>query len=526
MASPNVNFSDRGLLTKTKSVDAISAQFLLGGVAEMEISDEYAFPSKGNQNSSHYAGMEFQEIQTRAARKFAEATGVDKMVEEEALSSIADFEVGGGGSKHRRYAVEDVIKRRSKKSAPDAVSFSGRVVEDAPKSSAGRDRCTDEDIAKIEACREELKLASWRSHGMVDCGCCGLDFQSAADPSESARAVLVIKIRRRARGVRHRRLWAALRSAVSVGVAFRLIYDLRCPQPGITFMNDLIKFHEEHMAQLTKHLKCMAFLVRESIATATTQRMFGKLVEARPQDCPCAVVHSPKAADSFFQLKLGSTDVFSGTSSRDSFVSLVNVRETTGKDRHSTASVSHCYAVLAPVSRSQDTTLITHCEEGSASPASQGLQTLRALKAKDDAFGCDSSGSQPVSFYALPNGDVRVVQSLPAVVTVEQTVDSANSFGMVEDPSFAPDRSDSRRPSIHGSPTNDDAMHNFVLKFECKTDVLQQLRGTHFHVGELIVDAEMQSMQQPVAIPGKPNNRSCLAAFVAILCSTNGGRKR
>jgi hypothetical protein len=86
------------------------------------------------------------------------------------------------------------------------------------------------------------------------------------------------------------------------------------------------------------------------------------------------------------------------------------------------------------------------------------------------------------TFHMLPNGDVRVIQSPPRDIMLQaddERMQAKPQEGAVTEAHAAV-----------GLPGEDSST---VVRFECPREHLQLLIGAHFHVGELAVDADLES---------------------------------
>jgi len=99
-----------------------------------------------------------------------------------------------------------------------------------------------------------------------------------------------------------------------------------------------------------------------------------------------------------------------------------------------------------------------------------------------------SPSSKAPTLHTLPNGDVRVIQCAPKDILVNDQAHSRQTSEMqttISKMSFA-----SSVASFADLPQLD------TLNLKCSRQQLQKLVGAYFHVGELVVDAEMEACRQ------------------------------
>jgi len=143
------------------------------------------------------------------------------------------------------------------------------------------------------------------------------------------------------------------------------------------------------------------------------------------------------------------------------FVSVVNIKEDTPGAR--VDGISYCLAFLAPL-----------------------------LPCPWDASNIEST------LHVLPNGDVRVIQSPADDVMMCSATDTVSN--------------------------ERDEMPLSALKFEGSSQDLEQLIGAHFHIGELIADADIESRNRrraSVHLDSKVSMKGCWdVAFkvIALIC--------
>uniref|UniRef100_A0A7S1KY12 Uncharacterized protein n=1 Tax=Alexandrium catenella TaxID=2925 RepID=A0A7S1KY12_ALECA len=300
---------------------------------------------------------------------------------------------------------------------------------------------------------EDQETQLWEELAKVDCGCCELSFRKC-DPALPGLACLDIRLNSKRRPSLQW-LFAGLERILNLGINFVATYDFRSQSPAPTFTQALAAFWKEHRDQSTQCLKSTALLVKDSIFDTASQRPISGFIQACALGCPFLVCHNEAAAHEFF--KVGTTRPPQMQEEADlPFVSVVDVQEAparaTARQGRVAADPLTCIASLAPLRSSTGT-----------------------RGAYKDAH----------TFHVLPNGDVRVIQSPPGDVVLRGDawlrqgggVRQPNSGVATEPPSTA----------------LDGAAAVAALKFECPREQLQQLIGTHFHLGELVIDAEIES---------------------------------
>uniref|UniRef100_A0A7S4SVR6 Uncharacterized protein n=1 Tax=Alexandrium monilatum TaxID=311494 RepID=A0A7S4SVR6_9DINO len=287
----------------------------------------------------------------------------------------------------------------------------------------------------------------------VDCGCCMLSLRSGG-PALPGLACLDIRLNNTMRR-NLEWLFQRLITVLSLGIDFVVTYDFRSQPPAPTFTQALAEFWKEHEDQCAQRLKSTALLVKDSIFDTAMQRPIGGFIQACALGCPFLVCHGQAAAQEFFQAgasKASQTQEIAGLP----FVSVVDVQEApqpaTARPGLLEAGAASCIASLAPLRP--------------RSPLGGAYQ---------DAH----------TFHMLPNGDVRVIQSPPGDVVLQ-----GGSWHQ---------QGEGKRPPRQGAADSSAALASngasvvAALKFACPRDQLQQLIGAHFHLGELVIDAEIES---------------------------------
>lgn len=225
------------------------------------------------------------------------------------------------------------------------------------------------------------------------------------------------------------------------------------------------KVFEQNRERLARHAKTVALLISDNIYEAGAKTISGRIIRSFLPGCPAIVCHCEHIAKEFFS---------ESSAISNEFVSVVAIKE--GKDDSQAAGPSGplSHAVIKP--------------------------TVRKSGSEVDA-----------TMHILPNGDVRVIQT-PA----SDVVKCKEIYGKQHKAVGLQLKSTGRSSTLA------------AITFKCRKEHLEPLIGTHFHVGELIADAEAESTgrQQSVlkvhckaeASPQPLETRSCFtSALHAIL---------
>lgn len=311
----------------------------------------------------------------------------------------------------------------------------------------------------------------------VECGYCTISFEPSS-PWLPSIAHLSVRVQRRARGVRHRRLWAAIEQALSADTDFVMTYDLRThKQLGPGFLLDLVLVQREHIQQLMKRVKAVVFLVKENLFVAVAKRFLsdlGGLMKRYMSLCPFSICHSEFAASEFFRLCLEPRDPLREEEAFElekSFVTLTQVIDLPDQN---------VGALSAPTSLAW----FSPCSTEQTAPGSNGSSPSAGH------LGEQLCSDDP-SFFTLPNGDVMVIQNTPDGV-VKKPLHEQVDGGFCEDKTDGQSRASGTSDHKEGG----DAPAVFALKFACPVVFLQPCVGVHFHLGEIMADAEMESLSQ------------------------------
>jgi hypothetical protein len=225
------------------------------------------------------------------------------------------------------------------------------------------------------------------------------------------------------------------------GARFVISYDFRICAPSPQIAQAFWQLHQEHAEQFSKQLKSIVLLVADNLFTLACQGTLGTFLKAvRLPKCPRAIFHRGDIAKEFFrELLLGSDERTAD------FVAVARINKA-AKNEPGVAET--CVATLSPMEGSQEAT-----DSRIKADVAYVAQHLPIL-------------------YRLDNGDVRVIQSVANDVMLQQQL--------------APAMTDVAKV---GSPKSDlQALE--ALKFRCPLVKLQPFVGTHFHVGELAIDAD------------------------------------
>mmetsp|Transcript_43081 Transcript_43081/g.133325 ORF Transcript_43081/g.133325 Transcript_43081/m.133325 type:complete len:422 (+) Transcript_43081:143-1408(+) len=324
--------------------------------------------------------------------------------------------------------------------------------------------------ASLPELTEEHTL--WSELAEVDCGCCILSLRRGG-LSLPGLASLQIRLESKSSRGRQARpsvewLLPILSRVLSAGIDFVVTYDFRSHSPAPLFAQGLANFFEEHREQWAGHSKSAAVLVKDSLFDTASQGPLRGFIQACSLGCPVVVCHGEAAAEEFFRSGPAGPPPPQDTDVTP-FVSVVHVQEADNPSNGgvNTPDPSSCIASLAP---------------------------LRPSAGSPDSY------SDAHTFHVLPNGDVRVIQSPPRDVVLR--VDSMGKKR--EEAARGGQRPDGAAgpgvpaevlsfPAFAVSGNNSTSSAVAALKFECPTEQLQPLVGAHFHLGELVIDAEIES---------------------------------
>lgn len=306
----------------------------------------------------------------------------------------------------------------------------------------------------------------------ADCGCCLLSLRES-EPGLHGLGVLEISPSRRGQSEAEGSLAfsSMLLSVLSTSSYFAVLYDFRSQAPEPCFVDSLGLLWKEHAHLWAGRMKFAALLVTDNLFHAAASGAVVALLQAQQAlSCSFVVCHAKAAAEEFFQVGWDDLQANEPDVQGDApFVSVVEVED----DVNATAqacSRGGCRACLAP---------------------------LRP-----------GSGDAEHTFHMLPNGDVRVIQSAPGDVVVKRK---------------APKQPGPKAAGAQACGAASTATMRSV-KFQYSTERLQKLIGTYFHVGELVIDAEYDSLlrcgagaiRTPLIAPQKVN-RGCLGGVQFLL---------
>jgi hypothetical protein len=261
------------------------------------------------------------------------------------------------------------------------------------------------------------------------CGCCNLSFECGGS---APLGHLIIKFKN-GRMFKHsdtELLLSSLERVLNARTNFAVTYDFRKGHPSPKLAMSIGSFIYEHRESWQRFAMTMALLIAGNIFVACARGVIGSFIKMWLPGCPAIVCHCDKIAGEFFMANTTSSTI------EHEFVSVVNVQEHLPGAR--VEGSRHCLAFLAPLL----------------------------------PWNSSKIGS---ALHVLPNGDVRVIQSLADNDLMCSTSDkAAHTIG--DTPSALP-----------------------ALKFEGSQQDLEQLIGAHFHIGELIADADIESRNLKLA---------------------------
>mmetsp|Transcript_118547 Transcript_118547/g.335368 ORF Transcript_118547/g.335368 Transcript_118547/m.335368 type:complete len:356 (-) Transcript_118547:121-1188(-) len=289
----------------------------------------------------------------------------------------------------------------------------------------------------------------------VACEDCTLSFTNGG-PQLPGLASLVIRIGRSEHSPSHKapgcdRFRDAVDRVLGARRDFVLTWDFRGMSPSRSLSKVLANFSGDRRARLSERAKSAAMLVQDNIFTAATLGVVGSFVEACIPGCPFLVCHGEAAAEEFFRTSAGFC-----AAACPAFVSVTDVRSARNDASGFTQS---CVASLAPLV--------------SKSTTAEG----RPKKCAE---------AQP-TFHVMPNGDLRVIQSPPPDIVFGRPLEDPVSAGVGPTEQRVP------RPLPSGI-SDCDLAGVAALMFKGHLETLRHLIGAHFHVRELVIDAEMESI--------------------------------
>lgn len=353
-------------------------------------------------------------------------------------------------------------------------------------------------MRSADASREAAKHAEaeqltcmWAQYGKVDCGDCVLSFRPlelGAWHSEdevglgdfSNLSHLVIRSRWRLnfnREAARKQLRSALRRVLDSDTPFVATLDFRGYGSEATkggceagWAKDLRDFCAKHSAEWNRSLQAAAVLMEARLFEVAARGSVGAFCQAALAPSPFVICHSESVAAEYFRATLDGDEALASIMpvppsmiacppeyrppSPLDFVAIAGVFEvpTARKSRGGTRTTA--IASLKPLLPPQ-------------------LEGLVAPGTPPQDVEAPSVQVRPV-YNVLPNGDVRVVQSPARDVLLMPRADTvaAEAMKAVADSTIS------------------------ALKFECAAATLQLLVGAHLHLGELMIDAEVESMRR------------------------------
>jgi len=322
--------------------------------------------------------------------------------------------------------------------------------------------------AKPEVAKK-LDMVDWSQLASVDCGCCTLSLKQG---DQNLLGIAVLEIRMRScRTFRIKQtildwLQPVLSRVLNMNIDFVIRYDFRNQHPTPSFAQGLAAFIDDNAEQFADRLKSAVVLIEDTIFVTAAQGLVGSFIKACLPGCPCLICHGEAAAQEFFQTSVGSTSVELNPAPAP-FVSVAGVREAPlHPSRNDSVPMPACLASLQPF-----------------------LPNLGMLGSATNA-GNGGHAKVPHTVHMLPNGDVRVIQSPPRDLVIRG---SSPDFPTDEISKDKQPNDDQVKPLASAIFSGTDLSAVAALKFECPRDQLDKLVGAHFHIGELMIDAEIES---------------------------------
>lgn len=233
--------------------------------------------------------------------------------------------------------------------------------------------------------------------------------------------------------------------------------------------------NEQRATAILRGARSIAILVAGNIFKEDTLSPLRSFLGELAPSCPFLISHSASVAEDFFEVVRGGEVSF--------FVSVVGVQPAMD-----TNDVKTCVASLTPMSKAT------------------GVRNLHA------------HAESPSTYFKLPNGDVRVIQSPPYDVVMGQSM-TGEVVAETEHAGDSSCESASRyiRPKPSYALCRGDLPSITALLFQAPTaESLQMLKGAHFHIGELVADAEMESRSR-ARVRSQSKKRLGLAKFLYFL---------
>eukprot|EP00746_Dinoflagellata_sp_MGD_P008702 gnl/MRDRNA2_/MRDRNA2_117440_c0_seq1.p1 gnl/MRDRNA2_/MRDRNA2_117440_c0~~gnl/MRDRNA2_/MRDRNA2_117440_c0_seq1.p1 ORF type:complete len:332 (-),score=56.00 gnl/MRDRNA2_/MRDRNA2_117440_c0_seq1:556-1551(-) len=281
----------------------------------------------------------------------------------------------------------------------------------------------------------------------ADCGFCSVTFDSC--PQNSRYAKLTIKSVALVPSEDNcRQLQDALMKVLETQIEFFGVYDFReFSLPSMRHARNFCSFIDEAQLDWSKYLKVIAMLVEDNLWASVAKGFIATLCKMCPPCCPYIICHSEDAAGQFISDLLEKKALSGG------------LRRTA----ESHTSISSFISV-------ED--LMECCNSQMA---------LKASESTPSTLTHDVGSS--VKLYELSNGDVQVLQfrgSTDRSTNANFTGTTAGSC-----------------PKLFGSHLSFQSISSFQsivsmdsLPHSCSREAMQQLGAAHFHVDELMLDAQ------------------------------------
>jgi hypothetical protein len=205
----------------------------------------------------------------------------------------------------------------------------------------------------------------------------------------------------------------------------------------------------------------------DNLFTIASKSKVGNFIkESCLPKCPRVIVHGESMAAHFFRDLLDPPSAVPAA-----FVSVVGVREASDSKL---GGVETCVATLVALRRPRSDTDSTTDTEPEVASVVQNAPLIRTLD----------------------NGDVRVIQSAATDVMLRQTTPLQDQQ-VTDIEAGVPEVKTCEMPASIVTKNEDvsssDLLALQALKYQCPAAKLEEFVGTHFHIGELTIDADAAS---------------------------------